>query len=52
MTHAELVATVLFKSTWNEGIIKNGAGVGLSYLGVPYTPPVVFELAYRGVGEL
>lgn len=52
MTHAESVATVLFKSTWNEGIIKNGAGVGLSYLGVPYTPPVVFELAYQGVGEL
>lgn len=53
MTHAESVATVLFKSTWNEGIIKNGAGVGLSYLGVPYTPPVVFGISIsRGGGAL
>lgn len=53
MTHAESVATVLFKSTWNEGIIKNGAGVGLGYLGVPYTPPVVFGISIsRGGGAL
>lgn len=53
MIHAESVATVLFKSTWNEGIIKNGAGVGLGYHGVPYTPPVVFGISIsRGGGAL
>lgn len=41
MTHVESIATVLFKSTWNEGIIEDEVGAGLHHVGVPRTLPVV-----------
>lgn len=50
LTHAVSITTVLFKFTWNKGIIIGDVGARLFYIGVPYRLPVVsgIGLAVRG----